>query len=88
MGLYYLANNQPDKAIDAYSGVIDIEADNFDALRGRGDSYLNLGKHEEAIADFERALKLQGDDFSLLNNFAWVLATSPRRHTAKWSESD
>ena len=77
LGLYYLANRQPEKAIDAYSGVLDLEEKNFDALRSRGDSYLNLGKHEEAIADFEKALELQGDDFSLLNNFAWVLATSP-----------
>jgi tetratricopeptide (TPR) repeat protein len=38
---------------------------------------LNIGKHAEAIADFERALALKKEDESLLNNFAWVLATSP-----------
>src|SRR5882757_9568678 len=38
---------------------------------------MNIGKHAEAIADFERALALKKDDESLLNNYAWVLATSP-----------
>ena len=37
-------------------------------MRFRADAYLNLGKHAEAIADFERALALKADDESLLNN--------------------
>ncbi len=46
-------------------------------LRGRGDSYLHLGKHAEAIKDYERAMKIEPDEPWLLNNLAWVLATSP-----------
>ena len=53
------------------------DPDNFAALRFRADAYLNIGKHAEAIADFDKALALKEDDESLLNNFAWVLATSP-----------
>jgi len=77
LALYYLANKQPSKAIAAYSDVLDTNRDNFTVLRTRGDLYLNVGKHAEAIADFSRALKLNPDDSSLLNNLAWVLATSP-----------
>jgi tetratricopeptide (TPR) repeat protein len=47
------------------------------ALRLRADANLNIGKQAEAIADFDKALAQKDDDQSLLNNFAWVLATSP-----------
>ncbi|MCG8449139.1 MAG: tetratricopeptide repeat protein [Pirellulales bacterium] len=77
LALYYLADRQLEKAVEAYSGVLAIEKDNFDALRSRGDLYLNIGKHEEAITDFEQAIKIQPEDTGLLNNLAWVLATSP-----------
>ena len=49
----------------------------FQALRGRADSYLNIGEHAEAVKDFEASLKLNPDDTGVLNNYAWVLATSP-----------
>ena len=38
---------------------------------------MSIGKHAEAIADFEILLKQKPDDDNILNNFAWVLATSP-----------
>ncbi|MEM8943863.1 MAG: tetratricopeptide repeat protein [Planctomycetota bacterium] len=77
LALYYLVDKQPSKAIEAYSDVLDQQRDNFSALQSRGDAFLNVGKHGEAIADFTRALKLKPDDTTLLNNLAWVLATSP-----------
>lgn len=51
--------------------------DDWLALRSRGDALLNTGKQEEAIADYEKAIKLQPKDAGILNNLAWVLATSP-----------
>ncbi len=81
LAFLYMLNKQPEKAIDAFSKVIEVDDKNFRAYRGRGDSYLNLGKHAEAIKDYEAAYKLGAPDDSdmsgLLNNFAWVLATSP-----------
>ena len=64
------------QAIETYTAVLARAADYAPALRGRGDSYLNIAKHAEAIADYERALKLDAHDSGLLNNFAWVLCTS------------
>jgi tetratricopeptide (TPR) repeat protein len=49
----------------------------FQALRGRADAYLNIGEHAKAVKDFEKALMLEPEDTLVLNNFAWVLATSP-----------
>ncbi len=77
LALYYLVDSQPRKAIEAYGDVIEIKKEHFLAWRSRGDAYLNIGQHAEAVADFEEALKLEPSDISVLNNLAWVLATSP-----------
>jgi tetratricopeptide (TPR) repeat protein len=77
LAMYYLQDKQPRKAIEAYSEVLSLEGDHFLALRSRGDAYLNIGEHEAAVADFAKALSLKEDDSPLLNNYAWVLATSP-----------
>jgi tetratricopeptide (TPR) repeat protein len=78
LGSFYLLASRPRKAIEVLTQVIDEDAENYSALRFRADAYLNIGQHAEAIADFDRALKLsEANDESLLNNFAWVLATSP-----------
>ena len=77
LGMLYNANKQPRKAIEDYDDALAIHPEHFLALRGEGDAYLNVGKHAEAVKDYEAALKLKPDDAELLNNFAWVLATSP-----------
>jgi len=46
-------------------------------LRIRGDVYLNMGDHHNAIKAYKKAMELIPDDSGLLNNYAWVLATSP-----------
>ena len=77
LATYYLIQSRSELAIETFTKVLKWNADNASALRGRGDAYLNLGKHEEAIADFESALAIDDEDQGLLNNLAWVLATSP-----------
>lgn len=77
LATFYLMANRPRKAIDSATQILKNEPDNYAALRFRGDAYLNIGKHAEAIADFDKAVALKEGDESLLNNFAWVLATSP-----------
>jgi tetratricopeptide (TPR) repeat protein len=71
------AARQPEKAIEAYSHLLGVEPHNPAALRGRADMFLNQGKQAEAIADYEEALKVDGKNSGVLNNLAWVLATSP-----------
>jgi Tfp pilus assembly protein PilF len=77
LGTFYAVDGKPRKAIDAFSQILEQDSDNFRALLSRADAYLNIGEHEEAVADFERAITIEKDDEHLLNNFAWVLATSP-----------
>jgi tetratricopeptide (TPR) repeat protein len=78
LAMYYLINKQPREAISEYDDVLLLDPENFLALRSRGDAYLNVGQHAEAIADFEKALKIEPEDTTILNNLAWVLATSPQ----------
>lgn len=77
LAMLHAVAERPRKAIEIYSALLEKDADNWIALRGRGDAYLSIGRHAEAIADFDRAMKLHPDDDGILNNLAWVLATSP-----------
>ncbi|ADB16881.1 TPR repeat-containing protein [Pirellula staleyi DSM 6068] len=73
---YYVADKRPRKAIEVLDQLIENDAANSEALRVRGDALLSIGKHKEAIADYEKALSVEPDDTGVLNNLAWVMATS------------
>jgi tetratricopeptide (TPR) repeat protein len=75
--MLYNADQKFEKAIAIYSQLLDKDSKFWQALRGRGDAWLGLGKHAEAIADYEKAYKIRPNDSGLLNNFSWVLSTSP-----------
>jgi tetratricopeptide (TPR) repeat protein len=77
LALYYQVDNKPRKAVEVYSEILTRDGDHAAARRSRGDAYLAIGDHAAAVADFEESLKHLGDDPALLNNLAWVLATSP-----------
>ena len=73
----FVAQKKTAKAIDTYTTLLAQKPDQWQALQERGDAYLNVGRQAEAIADYEKVLKLQPKEHGILNNFAWVLATSP-----------
>ena len=56
---------------------------NFDVILARATTVLGMGKHEQAIADYETAMEL-GTSLApnqkelVWNNLAWVLSTSPK----------
>ena len=77
IAFYHLADDRPRKAIEVLSSVISADPNHAGALRARGDANLAIGKHAEAIKDFEVAIKVAPENSGLLNNLAWVLATSP-----------
>lgn len=83
---YYVGDKRPRRAIEMITTVIEGITDEGDkeqqqvkseALRARGDALLSVGKHAEAIKDYDEALKIDPEDTGVLNNLAWVLATSP-----------
>ncbi len=77
LAMFYIMKDQPQKAIDVYTNVLAKNPKNAGALMGRAGSYLSLGNHAKSIADYEQALQLGTENSTMLNNFAWVLATSP-----------
>lgn len=77
IALYALQLEMPRRAIAALDRAIEGKPDEAILYRYRGDSYLNIGQHAEAIADYEKAIELMPDDSGSLNNLAWTLATSP-----------
>jgi len=79
-GLLEMAAGRPRKAIGLLTEYLEKEPSDASALIARGDCYLTIGKHAEAIADFEKAFPLAQDNPTFLNNFAWVLCTSPEDH--------
>lgn len=86
----YTDQTKPLEAIEVLSPLIDTKEDrsysdatrarnaHFLALRTRANSYLSIGKHEEAIVDYKKAQEIIPNDPGVLNNLAWVLATSPK----------
>jgi tetratricopeptide (TPR) repeat protein len=77
LGTYYEGDKRPRRAIELYSELLKGNQENWQALRRRGDAYLSIGQHADAIRDYDAALKLQENETGVLNNLAWVLATSP-----------
>ncbi len=76
LAMIYNSAERPRQAIEVLTKVLEIEEENETALFGRGNAYLSTGQHREAIEDYERAMKVNADDDGVLNNLAWVLATS------------
>jgi tetratricopeptide (TPR) repeat protein len=74
---YFIQDKRHTKAIEIFTKILDEDESNWIARQARADTFLSIGKHAEAIADFEVVLKEHPDDDGILNNFAWVLATSP-----------
>jgi tetratricopeptide (TPR) repeat protein len=84
LAAYYVGDHRPRRAIDLLTQILEglgEEAEDrelkADALRARGDALLSVGRHADAIRDYEEALKIDPNDTGVLNNLAWVLATSP-----------
>lgn len=73
----YTLDGKQSEAAGVYNSILRDDPKNWFALRGRGDALLNQGKQREAIADYESALAEKPTDSGILNNLAWVLATSP-----------
>ena len=77
MAAYLVADKRPRKAIELLTAIVEDHPKEQEAWRVRGNAQLSIGQHLEAVADLEIALQLDPDDDDVLNNLAWLLATSP-----------
>lgn len=74
---FYIQDRRPSKAIDIFTKVLSTDEGNAMARQARANTLLSMGRHAEAIEDFNVVVKQEPDNDSILNNLAWVLATSP-----------
>ena len=77
LGMLYLAAKQPREAIKRFTRALELDDKQFLSRRGRSDALISIGDHTAALADLEAALALDDDNDGVLNNLAWLLATSP-----------
>ncbi|KAG7394987.1 hypothetical protein PHYBOEH_004389 [Phytophthora boehmeriae] len=53
------------RALHDYSRVLELDSNNVDALRLRGEALMHLAHYEDALMDFSRAVELDPDDFQV-----------------------
>ncbi|MGP8052597.1 MAG: tetratricopeptide repeat protein [Limisphaerales bacterium] len=66
-----------DEAIVQYQKSLQINPNFSGACDSLGDALLQKGRTDEAIAQYQKALQINPDSVDVLNNLAWLLATSP-----------
>ena len=72
----YNSSGDKEKAIEIFDDLLDEAPEDSAVYRGRGDLHLGNGDHAEAVSDYRKAYELNDEDSGVLNNLAWVLATS------------
>jgi len=77
LGMLHLMARQPREAIRRFTRALEIDEDHFPSRRGRSDARISIGDHASALADLEKALEMRPEDPGVLNNLAWLLATTP-----------
>ncbi|KAF1328127.1 DNA polymerase sigma, partial [Globisporangium splendens] len=53
------------QVIDDYTQVLEMDPENTEVLRFRGDAYCLIDKYDKALADFAQALELEPHDFAV-----------------------
>ena len=72
LGHNYFDSNQPMKAIEAYTKVLEIEGNDPDILTDQGIMYRRIGWFEKAINNFEKANELNPSHVQSLYNLGIV----------------
>ncbi len=78
----YIQDKRSKQAVEILSAILEHEPKSVSALNLRATTLLGIGDHVGAIKDYEKALEYGIDSKAqrsgVLNNLAWVLATSPK----------
>lgn len=84
LAIVYSMDKKPKKTLEILENLLKGESSFaedqgklFRAYRIMGDTLLSLGRHGNAVEAYEKAMKIDSENAVLVNNLAWVLATSP-----------
>ena len=85
---YYLAtayykNNEKEKAVAVYDAILEMDHSQKTAHYLRGTVKLELGRYEEAIADFDRAIALNTKDYGQIIDIYQVLEQNGYKQVGK-----
>jgi Flp pilus assembly protein TadD len=80
LGNALLQKGKVDEAIVHYQKALQIKPDNVETHINLGSALFQKGRVDEAIAHYQKALQIKPDSPDVLNNLAWLLATSPDAH--------
>ena len=85
---YYMASafyllGEKDAAIDTYDAILALRANEGDAYYLRGAIYVEQGRIEEALADFDRSLAIHGSGDGRLIDIYQILAEGGYRQTGE-----
>jgi tetratricopeptide (TPR) repeat protein/4-amino-4-deoxy-L-arabinose transferase-like glycosyltransferase len=64
------------EACEEYEKAIQLDPNLANAHKNLGDLLMHQGRSSEAVEHYRRAFRIKGDSPALLNNLAWILATS------------
>ncbi|MGP8239165.1 MAG: tetratricopeptide repeat protein [Limisphaerales bacterium] len=87
LGRAYLGLKRPADAAGQFRAVLQCQPRNFEADAWLARSLLIQGKTNEGIAEFRRTLSLQPNEVEVLNDLAWLLATSPHSEIRNGAEA-
>ena len=74
----YLREKRYTEATDAFSHALQVAPDDPDLLYGRGLAYAEIGKIDQAVADFRRLLQIKPNDIDASNALGFTLADAGR----------
>jgi protein O-mannosyl-transferase len=80
LGNALLQKGRVDEAITHYQKALQIKPNYAEAHINLGNVLLQRGHVDEAIAQYQKGLQIKPDSPYVLNNLAWLLATSPDAH--------
>jgi len=74
-------NREALELLDRVVAIPQLKEDALDiwcnAMQARGDMQLSMNQYSNAVKSYEAAMEFDTDNYVLINNLAWVLATSP-----------
>jgi protein O-mannosyl-transferase len=80
LGVTLFRKGKGDEAIVHLQKALEIKPDYMEAHLNLGNAFLQKGSVDEAVAHYQKVLQIKPDYLEILNNLAWLLATSPDAH--------
>lgn len=79
----YLYADQPEKALEQFNKILELDAEFYPAVEGKGWALAALQKYEQALEQFEDLHQLAGDKFKAVSPLGYVQGKLGNREEAE-----